>query len=264
MKKPAVIKAEVAARPLSLGLRTFHFDDLAHEAQEMARTAGDTVAAAREQAAAVIAEATAEAEAIQRRAQLEVQALRELARRDVDAIREKARQEGLRLGHDEGFRKGVEAGRAEALVTAQKEFAQAQAGLVSAFRAGIETIDRGQAEWQAVARRDLAELALAIARRVARHVGEREREVILANLEEAIRLVGTRSDVTIAVNPIDAEAARVFAQSLLDLKEHWEHVKVVEESEVTPGGCRVQWGSGSVDATLETQLDRIEMELKGE
>lgn len=257
MRKLAVIKADTAAQSLSLGLRAFHFDDLAREAQE-------TVATARRQAEDLVAAATAEADSLRRAAQVEAQALRELVRRDVDGIRESARQEGLRTGHAEGLRIGMEKGRAQALAAAQREFAQSQAHLASALRTGIETINRGQAEWQAVARRDLAELALAIARRVARHVGQREREVVLANLEEAIRLVGARSDVTIAVNPLDAEAARVFAQSLLDLQEHWEHVKVVEESEISPGGCRVQWGSGSVDATLETQLDRIELELKGE
>jgi flagellar biosynthesis/type III secretory pathway protein FliH len=76
-------------------------------------------------------------------------------------------------------------------------------------------------------------------------------------------MVGVRSDVTIVVSPADAESARMFAHSLLELKEHWEHIRIVEEPEVSPGGCRVQWGSGSVDAALETQLDRIERDLKG-
>ena len=257
MKKLAVIKADTAARPVALGLKAFHFDDLAREAHDM-------VATARAQAETLTAAAAAEADSLCRAAQLETQALREVARRDVDKIRESARQAGFTAGHDEGFKKGLEEGRAQALAAAKQEFARSQANLASAFRAGLETIERGQAEWQAVARRDLAELALTIARRVVRYVGQRDRDVVLANLEEAIRLVGTRSDVTIAVNPADAEAARIFAQSLLDLKEHWEHVKVVEEPEVSPGGCRVQWGSGSVDAALETQLERIEMELKGE
>ena len=253
MKKLAVIKAGSAARPEALGIRAFHFDDVAREAR-------DLVAVARKQADALTAAARADADAAHR----EAQAMREAARREVDAIRESARKAGFSAGHEEGMKKGTDEGRAAALAAAQREFAQSSAQLAAAFRAGVDAIERGQAEWQAVARRDLAELALAIARRVVRHVGERDREVVLANLEEAVRLVGTRSDVTIAVHPADAEAARIFAQSLIDLKEHWEHVQVVEEPEVSRGGCRIQWGSGSVDAGLETQLDRIEAELKGE
>lgn len=253
MKKLAVIKAESVARPEALGLRCFHFNDVAREARDLA-------AVARRQAEALTAAAQADADAARR----EARAMRAAAQQEVDGIREAARQAGFKAGYAEGFKQGSEEGRAVALAAAQREFAASQAQLTAAFRAGIESIEHGQAEWQAVARRDLAELALAIARRVVRHVGERDREVVLANLEEAVRLVGARSDVTIAVHPADAEAARVFAQSLLDLKESWEHVRVVEESEVSRGGCRIQWGSGSVDATLETQLDRIAAELKGE
>jgi len=102
---------------------------------------------------------------------------------------------------------------------------------------------------------------MAIARRVAWHVGREHREVVLANLEEAVKLVGARTDVTIAVNPLDAEAARAFAKSLIDMREQWQKVRIVDEPEISPGGCRVQWGSGSIDATLETQLDRIDAEL---
>lgn len=252
MKKLAVIKAEAAMRPEALGLRAFHFDDVAHEAREL-------IAVARQQAEVLTAAAEADAQA----ARKEAQAMRATAQREVATIREAARQEGLKAGHAEGLKQGKEEGRAAALGAAQREFAQRQAQLAQTFRNGVEQIERGQAEWQALARRDLIDLAVAIARRVVRHVGERDREVVLANLEEAVRLVGTRSDVTIAVHPTDAEAARIFAQSLIDLKEHWQHVQVVEEPEVSPGGCRVQWGSGSVDAALETQLERIEMELKG-
>lgn len=235
MKRPGIIKAETVAAAQALGLKSFRLDDVTREARE-------AVAVARRQADAILAQARAEAE----------------------AIRERARQDSMQVGYEEGFRRGQEEGQAQALAAARNEFAQRQADLVQTCRSLIDAINRDRADWLAVARQDLVELALAIARRVVRQVGQRDREVVLANLEEAVRLVGARTEVTIAVNPVDAEAARLFATSLLELKEQWEHVHIVEESDIAPGGCRVQWGSGSVDATLETQLDRIEAELKGE
>ncbi|HOB74207.1 MAG TPA: FliH/SctL family protein [Phycisphaerae bacterium] len=256
MKKLGVIKAETMPKPEALGLRPFHFNDVASEARSM-------VEHARREAEAIRAEArkaAAEAEALVNHARVEAEAIREMGRRDAEALREAARQEGFQAG----WEAGLEEGRARALAEAKDDFAQRQAHLVNAFRSVMDTVEKSRADWLAAARQDLVELAMAIARRVARHVGQRDRDVVLANLEEAVRLVGARSDVTIAVNPADAEAARLFAQSLLDLKEHWEHIQVVEEPEVSPGGCQVHWNSGSVDATLETQLDRIEEELRAE
>jgi len=69
--------------------------------------------------------------------------------------------------------------------------------------------------------------------------------------------------VTITVNPVDAESAELFARPLVEGRQQWEHVAVLTERDMSPGGCRVQWGSGSIDASLETQLDRIELELLG-
>ena len=49
---------------------------------------------------------------------------------------------------------------------------------------------------------------------------------------------------------------------MTDLKEQCKHVRIVEQQDIAAGGCRVQWGSGAVDATLDTQLTRIETALK--
>jgi flagellar assembly protein FliH len=232
MKRTAVIKAATLAteerrfRPL----RT---------AEEM-RQAHEIVESARARASALIEEARAEAQ----------------------TIRRTAAEEGAQQTFEEARRQGLESGRIEALEAARAEFAQRQASLIAACRRLVESLESQQAAWQAAARQDLVDLALAVAERIVKHAGERERAVVLANLEEAARLVGARSDVIIAVSPADAEAARSFADSLLDAHEAWRHVRIVEEPDVSPGGCRVQWGTGAVDATLETQLDRISAELR--
>lgn len=250
LQRPNVISAEAAAKTPGLALRTFQLNDVMREAREMIARARETLDDARREAELILVQSRAQAQA-------ESIAVRESA---FDA----AQEAGTRMGHEEGYRQGLEQGRAEALDAATREFAERQAQLVSAFREIMDAVNGDRADWAAAARQDLIELAMAIARRVVRHVGEREREVVLANLEEAVRLTGARSEVTILVHPADAETARMFAQSLLDLKEHWEHIQVVEEPEVSAGGCRIQWGSGSVDASLETQLERIEAELRGE
>lgn len=236
---PTVIKGrggEPAGQQVGrLGLKSFQLNDVLHEARQM-------VTAARQEAARLVQEAKGQA----------------------DSIRQAARRKGHDAGFAEGRREGMEAGRKEAFEVAQKEFADQQASLVAACQKIIDEINDRRADWWAAARQDLIDLAVAIARRVIVSVGQRERQAIEANLEEAVRLVGKRSEITIEVSPADTKAARAFAKQLIDRQAHWKQVSVVENTEIAPGGCRVQWDTGAVDATLETQLGRIARELSGQ
>jgi len=183
------------------------------------------------------------------------------ARRESEASSEEGYRRGYEAGFEQGLQAGRQAGRDEAFEAARCEFSEQQQSLIAACEQMLSEINAARADWLASARQDLIELAIAIARRVVHAVGQREREVVLANLEEAIRLAGKHSEITIHINPQDAAVSCSFADSLIDLKGQREHVHVVEDPQVSPGGCRIQWSSGSVDATLETQLQRIESEL---
>lgn len=230
-RQPTIIKARSAGSE-SLGARAFVVNDVLREAK------GILVAAQKNGADTV-----------------------ERARAEAGQIREQARKEGREAGFAAGREAGLKSGRDEAFAAAREEFTEQQRLLIAACEDLIGQIEAGRSLWLASARQDLVELAMAIARRVVHHVGEREREVVLGNLEEAIRLAGRRSEVKILVHPADADAARSFAGGLLGRKDQWKHVEIVEDPRMSPGGCRVHWDSGAVDAALETQLDRIADQL---
>jgi len=231
-RRSMVIKA-VEALPLEgATLKPFHFSDMLGEVKQ-------AIIDARAQSARIVAQAKAQ----------------------EDLIRRAAWDQGYQAGFAEGMAKGREQGRAEAFEAARKEFAATQSSLIASCEQMIAQINDRRIAWEAAARQDLVDLAMAIARRVVRHVSDRDRQVVLANIEEAVRLAGKRSEVTIMVNPGDAEGARVFARSLADRRAECRQVQVIESSEVSPGGCRIDWGSGAVDAAIETQLDRIAAEL---
>lgn len=214
------------------GMASFELSDVLEEAQK-------TLADARQKSAAIIKAAQDQAEAVQ----------------------ESARKRGYDRGFGQGQQAGLQAGHKEAFDKASKEFAEQQKTLIAACEQIYSQINDRRIEWQAAARQDLVELAMVIARRVVHAVGQRERDTVLANLEEAIRLTGQRSEITIHVNPKDAATAHQFADSLVNARSQWQHVNVVEDGQVLPGGCRIQWSNGCVDADLETQLKRIESEL---
>jgi flagellar assembly protein FliH len=231
-RRSMVIKAVEAVPLEGAVLKPFHFTDMMGEVNQ-------ALISARAESARILAQAKAQ----------------------EDLIRQAASDQGFQAGFAEGMAKGQEQGRAEAFEAATKEFAASQKSLISSCEQIIAQINDKRVAWEAAARQDLVDLAMAIARRVVRHVSDHDRQVVLANMEEAVRLAGKRSEVTIMVNPGDAEAARVFARSLADRRAECREVQVIESTEASPGGCRIDWGSGAVDAGIETQLDRIAAEL---
>ncbi len=190
-------------------------------------------------------------------ARQEADTLLRTARLEAETILRAAREQGHREGFAQGRSEGAEVGRREAFETATRQFAEQHQSLAASWTTAIEQIEAHRSQWVASARQDLIELAMAIADRVAHCVGQHDRQAVQANLDEAVRLIGRRSEVTVYVHPQDADAARAFAADVANRQDALEHVEVKPCEDLAPGGCRVGWGDGNVDAALDVQLDRI-------
>jgi flagellar assembly protein FliH len=199
------------------------------------------VASARREGQRILAEATAEA----------------------DRIREAAEGEGYRAGYGAGQIKGLEEGRAEALREATERFNESHAELADSMAAVIESFETSKQDLLIEANRDLLEFAVALAAKITRQVGEMDRQAALANTEEALRLVGGRTDLTVRVHPRDGETLRQFASAVAEQAVGKRHVTVVEDESIAPGGAVVTAGGMEIDASLETQLEQITRLLVG-
>src|SRR5205814_400213 len=97
--------------------------------------------------------------------------------------------------------------------------------------------------------------------RVSKRLGEIDPNVLSVNLSEAMKLVVHACDVRIAIHPKQRET---FLAALPQLKLQWpalEHVELIEDLTVSPGGCRILTRGGEVDANLDRQIDRIAADL---
>jgi flagellar assembly protein FliH len=226
-----VIKREDLAAPQSPKPRRFNLADIEAEARGM-------IAAARERAKRVLAEASAQA----------------------SAMREDAHREGHQKGYEEGTVAGREAGHAEAFAEAARRFAEEQASLVESCRSMVAAFEEAKARLLREARADVLELAVAIARRVLK-VASLDRnvmdEAVVANAAEMLELVGAQSDPVLHVHPSNAEAMETFAGHLAEAGRTSRHVTVVADADVPPGGCVLTTREGRIDATIETQIERI-------
>ena len=195
----------------------------------------------------------------------EREAQRTVAQAKVEAvrIRNEARQQGHCEGYETGHAQGLEEGRNQGLTEATGRFNAEHADLAASMAAVIESIEGQKRDLLIEANRDLLEFAVTLASKVTHRVGELNREAALANAEEALRLVGCNTDLTVRINPRDADTLRRFSREVADELGGKQHLTITEDELIAPGGAVVNAGGMEVDAKIETQLEQITTLLVG-
>lgn len=166
-------------------------------------------------------------------------------------------EEGRKVGYAQGVEEGRKAGHAEALKKASANLDPLIAGLQGS--AERLEISRKKLEQETVI--DVIELAVAIARRVTRTLGEVDPEVCKANVAEALKLAVNAQAVKVALHPSLVAAIRAEEDALKKQFPKLAKFEVVADAEIAPGGCRLVAGAGAVDADLDRQLDRVVADL---
>jgi flagellar assembly protein FliH len=165
---------------------------------------------------------------------------------ELEALRDDARAEGYAEGREEGRAAGhaeaLEAGRQE--VALEMETLRAIAGTFSqAVTAADETIAS-----------DVLDLALHLARSMVRTAFTVRPELIIPIVREAIDYLPVlQQPAILALNPEDIEIVRAALSDELD-KGGW---RVVADSQVGRGGCKVDTASNQIDAQASARWARL-------
>lgn len=175
---------------------------------------------------------------------LEVEA-RERARRLVacaeeEALRIRAQAEAAR---DEVGRAAAEAGRAEGRAAAAAALAQV-AAMTERRLEGLE--------------RELAEVALAVARKLVGRALALDPALVVGLVREALAPVRARREVALRVHPADAPLLRAELPALAALLERAPGLAVREDHALARGDVVVETEAGRVDARFEAQLALLE------
>jgi flagellar assembly protein FliH len=145
----------------------------------------------------------------------------------------------------ESFQRGLEEGRRQASEQLQAEFARLARAIEEA--AGLKPRLRAAAE------RELVELALAIARRVLRRELHVDADAVLGLAKAALEKASVREITEVRLHPslaapVRAHLARIGAP---------QSIEVREDPSLEPGAVMMETARGTIDASLETQLDEI-------
>ncbi len=198
-----------------------------------------------------------EAERLRREAQLQAERITQQAQEEADQLiaqaDERGYQQGLERGRKEGFAQGDKEGRAVLL----QEFKPQLEQITESWPAALEQWEVDRREMFLAARGDVLQFSFALAQKIIARTVQTDGTVIEDQLAEALSMVSQPTSVLITIHPDDRETVNNILPELLEKAHNCEHADLAEDAAMQRGGCIVTTKGGCVDATIETQLDRI-------
>jgi flagellar assembly protein FliH len=164
-----------------------------------------------------------------------------VARQQAEAIAQGAREQGFEVGYNEGI------ARAEAAVVERLALAEQ---LVLQVREARE-------EALASCERDLVELAFQIAEKVVRQRVIADPDATIGVLEHALRKAFVGDGLTVLCNPADLERLAGASELLQTRVGSLTGLSLIGDRRISQGGVVVRTDAGDIDATIESQLERL-------
>ncbi len=218
----------VLRRENTAGGALYSFADIEHQANEL-------MSRAREKAKSIIAESEGH----------------------IRAVTEAQKREGYQAGYTEGTQAGFEQARHDAREECRAAARAELDQLMAAMKQGLGEFESNKRRLIAVAEAGLVELAVAIARRVCKVHIDASHESVVANARAVLDMVRHENDLELRVNPTEHELLQEHTAELMRNMEQWDHVSIVADPAVARGGCLLRTRHGTIDASIDGQLDRI-------
>ncbi|MDR0597984.1 MAG: flagellar assembly protein FliH, partial [Treponema sp.] len=231
------------------------------EREGMIREAKDQadgiLAEARSAALEETGRAAEEARGIKKQAEEEAEKLLAEANQraaEIEGSAQAAFEKGRADAAEAGCKEGREAGYAEGEAEANR--------LIERLQTMLERARSRREEILAETEQQIVDLALLIARKVIKIISETQKEVVAANVTEALRKVKGRGDIIIRVNLADLNLATEHVKGFIQKMEGTRGIQVAEDSAVDPGGCIIETDFGEIDARISSQLAELENKIR--
>jgi|KBSSwiStaDraftv2_1062776.scaffolds.fasta_scaffold1215307_2 flagellar assembly protein FliH len=173
----------------------------------------------------------------------------EEARIEAAQIRKEAAEDGRRAAMQ-----AVEA-------TLRGKVEQQLKSIVPALKQAVQSVLDARQSWQRHWEQHALKLSTAIASRIVRREIQRVPLITVELVREALQLAKGNERITLRLNPTDHDTLKDHIAKLTAEMNSLAETRVIADSAITPGGCRVETEFGSIDQQLEAQLARITEEL---
>lgn len=185
---------------------------------------------------------------------------------DAQTEAEQLKQQAFQEGREEGLKQGLVDAEQKIATQSQEHAAQQTRNDVShltpALQSAIEKLREEREHCLSRWEQDGIQLAAGIAKKLVEHNIETHPEIAIQRLHDVLQLVIGVSQTKVFLAPGDLE---VLQTSGLEkgLIENQTGCAFVSDESLARGDCRVKTEHGEINATVDSQLNRIVSELCG-
>lgn len=152
-------------------------------------------------------------------------------------------------GYQDGYQLGVEKGKEEIIESAGAVLEKVGKIHEEMINQKISVIENNEDE--------LVELAYNLAQKIVKAEIKFDKDIIKKNLIEALRKVPICKSLTIIVNWEDLEYIKEIKSQLFKEIHGVEKIDILENKSIERGGCILETSMGTIDATINTQLEIV-------
>jgi len=128
----------------------------------------------------------------------------------------------------------------------------------------MELIQRDMMEresWFSSLSEEIMKVSFAVGRQIVNREIQQDPTIVERVVRRAIFYLAQRKEVEVRVNPNDCDRIRELIQAFQEGGERFVSAVVTGDSGIAQGGCIIESPAGIVDATIDRQLDEIEIEV---
>ena len=160
----------------------------------------------------------------------------------IDEIKIRAFQKGFTEGEKVGFEAGSK--RVDPLINSLSQ--------------GLEQLKNIRREIHRKIEKEVAQLALSIAKKIVCHEVKTTEETVVCVAREALSRVENPGKIKVKLNPADLQFIQDTKSQLSHFLDDVDSIRFEAEDSIRSGGCLIETDMGDIDARIETQLQAIE------
>ncbi|WKD00640.1 flagellar assembly protein FliH [Borreliella americana] len=208
--------------------------------------ANEVLEAAKQEADLLQREAIYKKESIETESNAEIERLareyEEKLKTDLDMAIAKGREEGYSKGYESGF---------EDFDKVMRKLHAIIASLIAERKSILESSSD-----------QIVSLVMQIAIKVIKRITDSQKDIVLENVNEALKRVKDKTHITIRVNLDDLDIIRHKKSDFISRFDIIENLEIIEDPNIGKGGCIIETNFGEIDARISSQLDKIEEKFK--
>ena len=185
------------------------------------------------------------------------------ARANAEITRQQAREQGYSEGFAEGEARGRQDGARAGGDQARARIGDQSKQLADHAMSILDALEAAAERSYQLAADEVLRFSMDLSTKIVGRLARTDTSVARTNLIKAMKLVHADGEITVSVNPGQLQELSSDFAEFVEIIDASDRARLVGDAQVAPGGVKITTARGVIDATVETQLDKVASALGG-